>query len=37
MCHAERAEIGDWLTGEGATVDTPEDIRAKVLAATPTG
>jgi len=31
MCHAERAEIADWLGSVGATVDTPETIRAKVL------
>ncbi len=35
MCHAERDEIGDWLSSQGATVDSPEDIRAKVLAAVP--
>ncbi len=35
MCHAERVEIGDWLTAQGATVDSPETIRAKVLAAAP--
>ena len=33
MCHAERAEIAAWLRSEGATVDTPETIRAKVLQA----
>jgi cyanophycin synthetase len=33
MCHAERSEIGVWLTREGAVVATPEDIRDKVLAA----
>ncbi len=33
MCHAERLEIGAWLTGEGAEVATPEVIREKVLAA----
>jgi cyanophycin synthetase len=33
MCHAERIEIGTWLTGEGAEVATPEVIREKVLAA----
>jgi len=33
MCHAERAEIADWLDGQGATVDGPEEIRAKALAA----
>ena len=31
MCHAERAEIGAWLAAAGATVDTPEAIRRKVL------
>jgi cyanophycin synthetase len=35
MCHAERSEIAAWLTSAGATVDTPEDIRAKVLRAKP--
>jgi cyanophycin synthetase len=35
MCHAERAEIGEWLTVQGAAVDTPETIRSKVLAAAP--
>jgi len=33
MCHAERLEISDWLGGQGATVDSPGDIRAKVLKA----
>ena len=33
MCHAQRTEIGEWLRGQGATVDAPADIRAKVLAA----
>jgi cyanophycin synthetase len=33
MCHAERAEIAEWLRGHGATVAAPADIRAKVLAA----
>jgi cyanophycin synthetase len=35
MCHAERTEIGGWLTASGATVDSPETIRSKVLAAAP--
>jgi cyanophycin synthetase len=35
MCHAERGEIAGWLRAAGATVDTPEAIRAKVLAAAP--
>ena len=32
MCHAERQEVYDWLAAQGATADTPEDLRAKVLA-----
>ena len=31
MCHAERTEIAAWLGAAGATVDSPERIRAKVL------
>ena len=31
MCHAERSEIGAWLAAAGATVETPETIRRKVL------
>jgi cyanophycin synthetase len=31
MCHAERDEIAAWLRGAGATLDTPESIRRKVL------
>ena len=34
MCHAERGPIGSWLTSEGAVVEAPEGIRAKVLRAT---
>ncbi len=30
MCHAERQQVYDWLTGQGATADTPEVLRAKV-------
>jgi len=33
MCHAERAEIVDWLRGHGATADDPDDIRRKVVRA----
>jgi cyanophycin synthetase len=33
MCHAERAELDAWLTGAGATIDGPEEIRAKVARA----
>jgi cyanophycin synthetase len=32
MCHAERSEVGEWLSASGATVDDPDEIRAKVLA-----
>jgi cyanophycin synthetase len=30
MCHAERQEVYDWLAAEGATPDTPEQLRSKV-------
>jgi hypothetical protein len=33
MCHAERTEIAAWLAANGATVDTPETIRTKVIRA----
>jgi len=33
MCHAERAEIDEWLRARGATPDGPAQVRAKVLAA----
>jgi len=33
MCHAERTEIAEWLRAQGASIDTPESIRSKVLAA----
>jgi cyanophycin synthetase len=32
MCHAERKAIEEWLAAEGATIDGPDEIRAKVLA-----
>lgn len=35
MCHAERDELVAWLLARGATVDTPESVRAKVLRAAP--
>jgi cyanophycin synthetase len=35
MCHAERKAIEEWLAAEGATVDGPDEIRTKVLAARP--
>jgi cyanophycin synthetase len=31
MCHAERAEVQAWLAGRGATPDTPETLRDKVV------
>ncbi len=30
MCHAERRQVYDWLASQGATADTPEQLRAKV-------
>ena len=30
MCHAERQQVYDWLAEQGATPDTPEQLRAKV-------
>lgn len=33
MCHAERSQVASWLADQGATADTPEDIRRKVVAA----
>jgi cyanophycin synthetase len=33
MCHAERSQVAAWLAQQGATPDTPEDIRRKVIAA----
>jgi cyanophycin synthetase len=30
MCHAQRQEVYDWLAAEGATPDTPEQLRSKV-------
>jgi cyanophycin synthetase len=30
MCHAERQEVYNWLGEQGATADTPEQLRAKV-------
>ena len=30
MCHAERQEVYDWLAAQGATPDTPEQLREKV-------
>jgi cyanophycin synthetase len=34
MCHAEREEVGEWLREQGATIDGPDELRRKVLAAT---
>ncbi|MGZ8745040.1 MAG: glutamate ligase domain-containing protein, partial [Nocardioides sp.] len=33
MCHAEREEVYDWLEAQGATPDTPEQLRTKVTRA----
>ena len=30
MCHAERQQVYDWLASQGATADTPEQLREKV-------
>ena len=30
MCHAQRQQVYDWLTTQGATADTPEQLRSKV-------
>ena len=30
MCHAERQAVYDWLAEQGATPDTPEQLRDKV-------
>jgi cyanophycin synthetase len=30
MCHAERQQVYDWLASQGATPDTPEQLREKV-------
>ena len=35
MCQAERVEVDGWLRTQGATVDGPDVVRAKVLAARP--
>jgi cyanophycin synthetase len=33
MCQAQRVDIDAWLREQGATVDDPDTLRAKVLAA----
>jgi cyanophycin synthetase len=33
MCHAERQQVYDWISGHGGTPDTPESLGAKVRAA----
>ena len=30
MCHAEREQVYEWLAEQGATADSPEQLRAKV-------
>jgi cyanophycin synthetase len=34
MCHAQRDEVYEWIATNGGTPDTPEDLAAKVRAAT---
>ena len=33
MCHAERQQVYDWLESQGATADSPEQLREKVTRA----
>jgi cyanophycin synthetase len=33
MCHAEREKVDLWLRDQGATIDGPDELRRKVLAA----
>jgi cyanophycin synthetase len=33
MCHADRPLLDEWLTGQGAAVDSPEVVRDKALLA----
>ena len=33
MCQAQRVEVDEWLRERGGTVDDPDTLRAKVLAA----
>ncbi len=33
MCHQDRAELNGWLSDQGATIDTPQVLRDKVLLA----
>ncbi len=33
MCHAERQEVYDWIALQGGTADSPEELAAKVRAA----
>jgi len=35
MCHAQRPAVYEWLAEHGFSADTPETLRAKVLAAAP--
>jgi cyanophycin synthetase len=35
MCHQDRELLDAWLVEHGATVDTPEVLRDKVLLASP--
>jgi hypothetical protein len=33
MCHQDREQVHDWLMSQGATVDSPDVLRDKVLLA----
>jgi cyanophycin synthetase len=35
MCHAQREDLDGWLRQRGATIDGPDELRRKVLAAKP--
>ena len=37
MCHAQRQEVYAWIEQHGGTPDSPEDLGAKVRAATGAG
>ena len=37
MCHQDRELLDEWLVGQGATVDTPDVLRDKVMLADGSG
>ena len=37
MCHQDREQLDEWLVGQGATVDTPDVLRDKVMLADGSG